>query len=78
MRPTIEELAHEGHRQVLVVPIGFVCDHVDILYDIDLELRRVAEARGMQLERISMLNASPPLVETLASVIHDHLGLGVD
>jgi ferrochelatase len=75
---TIEELAREGHRHVLVVPIGFVCDHVDILFDIDLELRRFAEARGMQLERISMLNASLPLVETLASVIQDHLGLEVE
>ncbi len=74
--PTVEsavdELAHEGHRQVLVAPIGFLCDHVETLYDIDIELKQYAAGRGLQLERIAMLNDSPTLIDTLASVLKAH------
>lgn len=69
---TVEALAHEGHRHVLVAPIGFLCDHVETLYDIDIELTQLARAKGMQLERIPMLNASAPLIDTLASVVEAH------
>ncbi len=69
---TVEALAHEGHRHVLVAPIGFLCDHVETLYDIDIELNQLARATGMQLERIPMLNASAPLIDTLASVVEAH------
>jgi ferrochelatase len=74
MRATLEELAGAGHRQVLVVPVGFVTDHVDVLYDVDIELRAVAARKGIQLERISMLNSDRRLVETLATVVRSHLG----
>jgi ferrochelatase len=74
--PTVEsvvdELACEGHRQVLVAPIGFLCDHVETLYDIDIELKQFAAGRGLQLERIAMLNDSPALIDTLASVLRAH------
>ncbi|MDP1946986.1 MAG: ferrochelatase [Nitrospirota bacterium] len=74
--PTVEsavdELAREGHRQVLVAPIGFLCDHVETLYDIDIELKQYAAGRGLQLERIAMLNDSPALIDTLASVLKAH------
>jgi len=70
---TLEELNRSGHRQVLVAPIGFVSDHVEILYDIDVEFQNLAAQKGMRLDRISMLNATPPLVETLADIIHAHL-----
>jgi ferrochelatase len=74
--PTVEdivaELAASGHRQVLVAPIGFICDHVETLFDIDIELKRLAESKGMQLERIPMLNASPALVDILVSVLGAH------
>ncbi|MBA5868724.1 MAG: ferrochelatase [Nitrospira sp. CR2.1] len=69
---TVEALAHEGHRHVLVAPIGFLCDHVETLYDIDIELTQLARAKGMQLERIPMLNASAPLIDILASVVEAH------
>ncbi len=69
---TVEALAHEGHRHVLVAPIGFLCDHVETLYDIDIELTQLARAKGLQLERIPMLNASAPLIDTLASVVEAH------
>lgn len=74
--PSVEEtvgaLAHEGHRHVLVAPIGFLCDHVETLYDIDIELTQLARAKGMQLERIPMLNASAPLIDILTSVVEAH------
>jgi ferrochelatase len=69
---TVAELAREGHRHVLVAPIGFICDHVETLYDIDIELKRLAHAKGMQLERIPMLNASAPLIDIVTSVIEAH------
>ena len=68
----IEDLAKEGRRHVLVAPIGFLCDHVETLYDIDIELKQLAAGKGIRLERIPMLNASPALVETLASVLAAH------
>ena len=74
--PTVEEtldvLIQEGHRHVLVAPIGFLSDHLEVLYDIDIQFRDYAAARGMQLERMAMLNACVPLIETLASVLHEH------
>ncbi len=69
---TLEDLHREGHRHVLIAPIGFLSDHVEILYDVDIEFRRVAQSKGMQLERIPMLNASSALIETLASVLEEH------
>ena len=68
----IEELSLAGHRQVLVAPIGFLCDHVETLYDIDIELKQLASSRGMQLERIAMLNDSPAMIEILADVLALH------
>ncbi len=68
----IEDLSRAGHRHVLVAPIGFLCDHVETLYDIDIELKQLAATHGMQLERIQMLNDSPALVEVLADVLAAH------
>ncbi len=68
----LDELHREGYRHVLVAPIGFVSDHLEVLYDIDIQLKRSARAKGMRLERIPMLNASAALIETLASVIRAH------
>lgn len=74
---TLEALHQEGHRHVLIAPIGFISDHVEILYDVDVEFKKLAESKGMQLERIPMLNASQPLIETLASVLEEHLATPV-
>jgi len=71
--PTVEsvldDLHAEGHRHVLLAPIGFISDHLEVLYDIDVDFKRRVESRGMQLERIDMLNASTPLINILASVL---------
>jgi protoporphyrin/coproporphyrin ferrochelatase len=69
---TIEALHREGHRHVLIAPIGFLSDHLEVLYDVDIEFRRLAESKGMQLERIAMLNAGPALITTLASLLEEH------
>jgi len=68
----VEELARAGHRHVLVAPIGFLCDHVETLYDIDIELKQLAAGFGIQLERIAMLNDSSAMVETLIEVLAAH------
>jgi ferrochelatase len=74
--PTVEDMLdtmfREGYRQVLVAPIGFICDHVETLYDIDIELRQLAASKGMRLERIAMLNDSPALIETLRDILAAH------
>lgn len=65
----IAELAAEGRSAFLLVPIGFVCDHVEILYDIDVEYRALAERLGVQLERTASLNDDPGLVAAVADVV---------
>jgi ferrochelatase len=71
--PQIEEvipdLAKEGYKYVLVAPIGFVCDHVEVLYDIDIEAKQVAQEHGMQLERIEMMNSDPMFIEAVADAV---------
>lgn len=69
---TIEDLHRQGHRHVLIAPIGFLSDHLEVLYDVDIEFRRMAESKGMQLERIAMLNADPALITILASLLEEH------
>ncbi len=68
----LETIQQAGHRYVLVAPIGFLCDHVETLFDIDIELKQLAANKGMRLERIAMLNDSPALIETLRDVLTTH------
>lgn len=65
---TLEQLAAAGERTVLVQPIGFLADHVEILYDIDLHFREVARGLGVRLERTGSLNDSPALMRALADL----------
>lgn len=75
--PTLEAVlqrcAARGRRQVLVVPIGFVCDHMEILYDLDIVAQRMAQDQGLSLTRTASLNTSPRFIEALADVIHHAL-----
>lgn len=68
----LETLHQSGHRHVLVAPIGFICDHVETLFDIDIELKQLASSKGMQLERMAMLNDQPALVDVLLDVLAAH------
>jgi ferrochelatase len=65
----LETMQSQGVRRVLSVPIGFVSDHLEIMYDIDYEARRKAESLGMTLRRTRMPNADPGFVRVLASVV---------
>ena len=65
------ELAGKGHRAFLIVPIGFVCDHVEVLYDVDIVYQALARRLGVQLERTASLNDDPLLVGAVAEVARD-------
>ena len=64
----IDEAAARGDARVLIAPIGFLSDHVEILYDLDIEARALAQGRGLSLSRTESLNADDALVAALAAV----------
>jgi ferrochelatase len=59
-----------GHAGVLVVPIQFLADHLEILYDIDVAAREEAEAAGLEFHRIELPNTAPVFIRALAEVVH--------
>jgi protoporphyrin/coproporphyrin ferrochelatase len=63
------ELAAAGHRSVVVAPIQFLADHLEILYDVDIGAREQAEEHGLRFARINSLNDHPGLIEALAAVV---------
>jgi len=65
----IRQLAGAGARDVVVSPIGFVCDHVEVLYDLDVEARQVAGAAGVGFQRAAALNDHPSFVAMLADLV---------
>jgi ferrochelatase len=75
--PTVEDtlaaIRDEGHSGVVLQPIGFLCDHVEILYDIDIAFTKTAGELGLRLFRAQSLNDSPVLAQALAHVVRAHL-----
>lgn len=69
----LHELHETGAEGVIVSPIGFVADHLEILYDIDVEARRTAEGLGMRLERAPSLNDGLDFLSVLADVAGEAL-----
>ena len=67
------ELSKEKIREVLIVPIGFVSDHIEILYDIDILYQDKAKLLGMRLKRTPSLNFSKRFIEALATIVEEHL-----
>ena len=65
----LERFVAGGHRHLLFCPIGFVADHLEVLYDVDVELRGRARELGARLERTDSLNAHPLLIEALADLV---------
>ena len=65
----LERLRSEGVDKVLVAPVGFVSDHLEILWDLDIEAREKAEELGLELTRIESLNDDPAFVRALANVV---------
>lgn len=76
--PSVEEtltsIAAEGVQTLLLQPIGFLCDHVEILYDIDIAFKEYARGLGIRLERPESLNASLPLAQAIAGLAKCGLG----
>lgn len=67
----LEALARSRVRRALVCPIGFVADHLEILYDIDIEAMAFARERGIELRRTQSFNARPEFIDALAAVVRD-------
>ena len=80
--PTVEEtlqaMRDEGHVGVVIQPVGFLCDHVEILYDIDIAFRETARELGLKLWRGESLNDSPLLVKALVAVVTGEYKATVD
>jgi protoporphyrin/coproporphyrin ferrochelatase len=69
----IADVAGSGGPAVVVCSAGFVADHLEILYDLDIEARGIAETAGIAFARTRMPNADPAFLDVLASVVRDHL-----
>ncbi|HET6465062.1 MAG TPA: ferrochelatase, partial [Nitrospiria bacterium] len=69
----INELHGQGHRHLLMAPIGFISDHMETLYDVDVMYREQCRSKGIRLERAESLNASPAFIEALAAVVRENL-----
>ena len=67
-------LAAEGRRGVIVCPAGFTSDHLEVLYDVDIEAKRAAGEQGMRLVRTASLNDEPVFMQLLARVVREHAG----
>jgi ferrochelatase len=76
--PTVEEtilsLKAKGHTGVFIHPVGFLCDHVEVLYDIDIFFKQFAEKEGMRLWRAESLNGSKTLTAALAELVRSRVG----
>jgi protoporphyrin/coproporphyrin ferrochelatase len=69
----IRALADARHPAVVVCSAGFAADHLEILYDLDIEAQQVASQAGIRLERTEMPNADPEFIQTLAAILRDHV-----
>jgi len=69
MKDLLPDLAKRSHRHVLMVPVQFVADHLETLYDIDVAAREEADEAGIEFHRIEMFNAAPDFARVLADVV---------
>jgi ferrochelatase len=76
VRTVLRELERNGQREILVVPVGFVSDNVETLYDIDILYRQEAESMGLVFQRSPSLNDSDTFIEALSHIVHEHLATG--
>jgi len=80
--PTVEEtlqaLKESGHERILMQPIGFVCDHVEVLYDIDIGFREYGSKIGLEVVRAESLNDSPTFIAALADLARVRIGSSGD
>ena len=76
MKTAFDEACVQGARAVCVAPIGFLADHVEILYDLDIEASKLAEERGLRFSRMPSLNSDDDFIEVLAEVARPLLEAG--
>jgi len=69
LKEKISDLSRNGTKRILVCPVGFVSDHLEILYDLDVEAKEFAESLGIVLDRTPSLNEDPGLIEALAATV---------
>jgi ferrochelatase len=69
----LDALGRSQVRRALVCPIGFVADHLEVLYDIDIEAQAFAREHGIELRRTPSFNARPEFIDALAAVVRDAL-----
>lgn len=76
--PSVAEVLHrlaaQGAMDVVVVPLGFVCDHVEVLYDLDIEARAVARFLGLHFIRAATVGEQPGFIRMMAEVVREHVG----
>jgi ferrochelatase len=70
----LDALARSGARDVLVCPIGFVADHLEILYDLDVEAQEFARTHGIKIRRTASFNTRPDFIDAIAEVVSDAIG----
>jgi ferrochelatase len=71
----VVDLAAAGQKDLLVAPIGFIADHVEVLFDIDIGVQRITQEHGVRLERPPMLNDGDPLIDALTSLVHEQMAV---
>jgi ferrochelatase len=76
LRDELRRLASEGVREVVVSPVGFVAEHLEVLYDIDIEARAVAREVGIRMERVRSMNDDPTFISAIADVTTRALDAG--
>ncbi len=76
LREALDAARARGHRHVVFAPIGFLADHVEVLYDLDVEARQMSEERGLSYARAASLNADDDFIDVLEAVARPLLGLG--
>jgi len=69
----LEAVGRSGARNVLICPIGFVADHLEVLYDLDVEAQSFARTRGITIRRTASFNTRPDFIEAMAAVVTDAL-----
>ena len=69
----IRDLGSQGVSDVIIAPIGFVCDHVEVLYDLDIEAKQIAESSGVGFMRAACPNDHPTFIEMLADIVQSSL-----
>ncbi len=70
------ELGQKGHKTVIIQPVGFAIDHMETLYDLDIELKQTAADAGVEIIRCSCPNTSPRFMDMLGSLVLDHFERG--